>query len=202
MFDFDGVPVHGHSWGTHDLDWFDKACSACEVTVDVVDEDARTRIIEQGGLHFDKRKKKCGFVLARAVVSLGLQQNDRLEPGLGLPNIAHFSEAPLPLRVTFWRCHWDRKGRLIDRALHRNPVFSPQVGITPLNLHIDALHTVYLGVYSKYVASVIWAAVDCNLFSVTGGSDTVLELTTRRIFSDMSSFWALQPKRDQAKGKL
>ena len=122
----------------------------------VVDTEAKRRaIIRDGGPYYDK-KRQMGRVLAREVPELGLEPGDRLDPSPGLPDVAAFSAAPLPMHVVFWRRHTiDRQ--CTDPVQRRNPIFSQRTGANPHStLHIDVLHTWYLGVTLRYVSEVIW----------------------------------------------
>eukprot|EP00959_Pyramimonas_sp_CCMP1952_P154266 3227608-Pyramimonas_sp.AAC.1 len=142
----------------------------------------------KGGLRFSKRKDQAGRVLNHDVPELRLIAGDRLDPSPDLLDIAAFEELDLstPKVVHFWRKAEDPHHRNLTSVLRRNPLFCPQVGVTPeRSLHIDILHTLYLGVFQRYVCAVIWAAMNCNVYQFSGPVETVRELTLYRIFLDM-----------------
>ena len=189
MHMYDEVNVDGHGWGDLPPGWYDRACKDCEIEVNVASERIRTLILVDGGLHFDTRKLAIGQIVKRGVAALGLNANDRLEPGPGLRDVGLFETQQLPFTVTFWRVHRDARKRLSDKVHHRNPLFSARVGIDPSVLMVDVLHCVYLGVYQKFVSEVLWAAVDVNLYGINGSADFKKELTVKRLFSDMCKYW-------------
>ncbi len=92
--------------------------------VDVCSPEVRTKILEEGGLHFDKRKKKSGRILLSDVQSLGLQARDSLQPAFELPDIADFEVIDIPFKCKFWRRHLDEKGRCMDQVSARVPLFA------------------------------------------------------------------------------
>ncbi len=187
--DFPGVSTHGHSWGALPATWYEDACARCEITVHVKTEIVRSALIDDGGLAWDLRKNAQGMVLKRDVRILNLRAKGRLEPGPELKIISDIFECALPVTVKFGRIHRDGYGRLEDRLSHRCPLFSPKTGINVSHLCTDVLHTVYLGVYSKWIAEVISAVVESNFFQVNGPIDKVRGITARRLTADMHSFW-------------
>ena len=80
--------------------------------------------------------------------------------------------------------------------LRRNPIFSPEVGITPEGaLHVDTLHTLHLGVFALYVHTVIWAAIETNFWHIQGPTSTVVEQGCRRLLNDYKT-WCEEEKID------
>ena len=149
----------------------------------------RRLLLDVGGLHFDLRDKASGLVLTNEVKKFGLMPKYRLWPGPQLRDIDRFVHCELPITVTFWRIHRDAEGRLDDRVGHRNPIFGPSTGLSPNNICVDALHTVYLGVYKTYCQSVCWSAIESNIFKIEGAIEKVFELSARRLTMDMTSYW-------------
>lgn len=156
FFNFNGVSMRSCPWAEHGPTHYDEACTACEIPITIVEEQQRGLIMREGGLRYDKRGGGRGRCLARNVPSLGLRKGDRLDPSTELPDIAKFSTAELPLSVIFWRRHLNGT-KCTDPVLKRNPLFGPMTGATPgATLHIDTLHTLYLGVALRYVSEVVW----------------------------------------------
>ena len=133
-----------------------------------------------------------GLILGADIPAFRFRAKYRLEPGSCLKDVAAFFDCALPFEVTFWRVNRDPQGRLCDRVSHRCPLFCRGTGITPNMVCIDALHTVYLGVYKTYCMAVCWALIDANVFGFTGPFDRVFEMTARRLTSDLLGFWELQ----------
>ena len=117
------------------------------------------------GLEYDKRTGSVGSrgrALRFAIPELGLREGDRLEPSDVLPNIRHFEylSSQLPVTVVFWRREND------TLALHRNPLFRTDLGITIQCFAIDVMHTLHLGVFKAYCWSVLWRLIDCDVWNV------------------------------------
>ena len=69
----------------------------------VADTEAKRRaIIQDGGRDYEK-KRQMGRIRTSGVPQLGLEPGDRLDPSPGLPDVAAFSAAPLPMHVVFCR---------------------------------------------------------------------------------------------------
>ena len=142
------------------------------------------------GLHFDICKVAKGCILARNVEDLGLLKGDRLDPSPELRDVGKFEETVLPVLVIFWRAHKDNDGKLLDGTLRRNPLFDREVGITPATtLMVDTLHTLYLGVYQRYVMHVIWHALDSNLWHVEAAQSTKDELGRKHLVNDLKGWY-------------
>ena len=195
MFDFAHVCAGGHSWGEH-KNTYDDACKACEIEINVDSEDVRALIVDHGALKFDKRKKGNGLVIQVDVPALKLKKWDRLDPNISLPNTADVYLKVLPFVCSFWRAHRDSKGRLLDRLLRRNPLFCSKVGVSPESvLRTDTLHTLYLGIYARYVFEVIMCAIEQDIWGIGGTKDERTELACRRLLNDFKA-WAQAPEND------
>ncbi len=110
------------------------------------DEKHRRMILELGGLRADPKNERMGRYVVNEIPRMGLKPNDRLEPSLSLPDTSRFEAAALPCIVVFWRAVYDARGRIDQSTPRSNPIFSREVGIDPQSgLHIDTLHTLYLG---------------------------------------------------------
>ena len=190
--DFSGVNTNGHSWGELPENWYEESCRRCEKTIEIRTEYVRSAIIDLGGLHWDLRDKAMGLILRNDLPALGLRAKDRLEPGEHLRDIGQIFTYELPVTVTFWRVNRDAHGRLDDRISHRNLLFSMRTGVSPHMVCIDALHTVYLGVYKTYCECIVWGIIECNAFGFEGPFDKIKEMTARRLTSDVLAFWETQ----------
>ena len=79
---FDRVPEHGGAlpWEPKDRDWYESACSTCEVKVRITDRTAFTRVV--AALQPDRRERGVrGRRLMADFPSLGLRAGLRVEPG-------------------------------------------------------------------------------------------------------------------------
>eukprot|EP00959_Pyramimonas_sp_CCMP1952_P028154 590889-Pyramimonas_sp.AAC.1 len=79
----------------------------------------------------------------------------------------------------------DDRGRIASWVLRRNPLFCPELGTTPDSvLHLDTLHTLYLGVFQTFVLKVLTCLVDANIFNVVGPQEVIRAVSLKRLFSD------------------
>ena len=144
---------------------YEEACDRCEIWITVTAENHSSI---RARLKYDKRiQGSKGRALVEALPALGLRAGDRLEPCPQLPDICQLDKltaADLPLRISFWRVSNE------TCCLHRNPLFDRSLGISPLSITVDTLHTLHLGaflVYCRYVTwrlllSGCWATTDSN----------------------------------------
>ena len=86
------------------MDDYLAACTACEIKV-LVKTAAMLRNIKLS-LFYDRRKKGAhGRALRFAISGTTLMVGDRLEPTLGMPDVAmvdDFDASSLPVTLTFW----------------------------------------------------------------------------------------------------
>ena len=195
LLDFNHLTAAGHGWGSRPPNWYTLGCQANTIEVRVATERDRNDILEIGGLTYIKKR---GRVLKHPVARFGLCKHDRLDPSEELPNIAGFDDAELPFTAKFWRVHSDEAGRGTNQMSFHNPLFAG-TAIHPDMFVVDTLHCVYLGVYVKYVESVIWRAISCNVFKVHGAKSEVLESSARFLFADIKLWYrrAAIPTSDQ-----
>eukprot|EP00959_Pyramimonas_sp_CCMP1952_P018472 390415-Pyramimonas_sp.AAC.1 len=64
---------------------------------------------------------------------------------------------------------------------------------------IDALHSLYLGVFQRFVCVVLWQCLLQNVFGLQGNTDEIREMTLARLFLDLKQWYKQQgiPKSDQ-----
>ena len=133
-------------------DYFD-ACSRCEKVVTIRNIQDVNTIVDV--LRYDRRKQGVhGRALVAGLVVNGTQllANDRLEPSLNLPDIGELENAQyFPIDIIFWRTSEESLAR------HRNPVFEPELGITPArSVVVDVLHAVFLGILLVWCRCAVW----------------------------------------------
>ena len=147
--------------GDHD---YESACARCEIIVDL-DEETKKAVLSK--LRYDKRSNGSrGRCLTGSVPALGLMAGDRLEPCTALPDVGGLEALAVPATVTFWRCSEDTLAR------HRNPLFGGSAGINPvLNLTIDVLHCLNLGVMKVWCAYTIRELLSSDVFATIGASE-------------------------------
>ena len=138
---------------------YERSCQNCEHVVRLETPDEVTELIEK--LDFDDRKKgNHGFCLTAPIARLNLIKGDRLEPSNSLQDIEQLSSVELPTYVTFWRTGSE------EGIKHRNPLFSPTIGVNIHNICVDQLHCLNLGVLKEYAVTVFWELLDRNVFEV------------------------------------
>ena len=149
----------------------------------------RSAILVDGGLHADPSRQEMGRTLAKDLPALGLRRGDRLEPSSELRDTSKFESRSLPFRCTFWRQHRDNRGRLSTFTLRRNPLFCKELGTSPTTtLHLDSLHTVYLGIFMFYVHAVIMAMWRANVFQCHG-PEKAKQVANLDIFFSLYKTW-------------
>ena len=152
-----------------DADYF-KACDTCEIDVELT---ARAvTLIKNAGLRYMKTGK--GRCLLSDIAELRLLKGDRLEPSISIPDIGDF-ESSLGSIATFWRSSRETLTR------HRNPLFDPEIGITPKrSLTVDTLHALNLGVYKIWAKVAIWYILLSDVYgritSLTADLDTAIRV--------------------------
>ena len=162
---------------------YEQACDFCEKIVTVPDMATKARII--GLLFYDKRRTgRRGRTLRADVPDLGLLGGDRLEPSSFLMDVSSFEELSPPFRVLFWRQD--------NEALckHRCPLFRVP-GVSLQSLAPDTLHTLHLGVFKGFCATVLWAVILADALGTgAGNADVRLHLATARLRHDLFAWYA------------
>ena len=98
-----------------------------------------------------------------------------------------FYRQPVPFNATFWRVRRDCFNRPIDSLSHRSPLFNTRLCTSPSrSLAIDTLHTVYLGIMQRLVATILMRVLWCNPWK------TRLENRVKRLEADMFVFYDKQ----------
>lgn len=143
---------------------YERAAQRCEVVVTIMAADYEHL---KPLLRYDKRNPgSAGLALLSDVDHLRLRKGDRLEPSKELPHVGDvFQLAECPVKLTFWR----RAAETI--VLHRNPIWDPQLGITPARtLTIDVLHTLHLGIFAAWCKLAVWVLLESSCWASAGGS--------------------------------
>lgn len=183
MYSYDEVCMDDDAWGQR-VRSYNKECSRCEIVVDVVSEEVRRFILVGGGLYSDPNRQLMGRTLARDIPALRLRAGDRLEPSRGMRDTMCFDRRAVPFQCVFWRQHRDDRGRLATFTLRRNPIFSSSIGTCPTRtLHLDTLHTLYIGVFAFYVHAVIHSMWADNAFCCEGAPKAKLAANLDVFFS-------------------
>ena len=145
-----GVNLYSCPWRLNTEIDYDRACSACEIWVTVSSNADRECI--RAALRWDKRKGGArGRSLRDDLASFSLRKDDRLEPHPGLVDVAQFDQiSEFPCRVLFWRRSRE------NICTHRCPLFNSSLGVTPLIIAIDVLHTLLLGPFLAWGKQAVW----------------------------------------------
>ena len=142
----------------------------CEIRIRIDSALDIRRILEEGGLYWDRRTNGArGRALARDMPGLvgacgrSLRAGDRLSPTPSMPDVANLRYQTVPTVLVFWRRRLEiGTGVIMNSISFRNPLFDD---VNPRDLlHLDTLHTFYLGPAKHYVAHVFWRAMDANLY--------------------------------------
>jgi hypothetical protein len=188
LYDFTEVSLEDDAWGQR-VRSYDEECKRCEIQVNIENEHIRNAILVEGGLYADPSKNEMGRILKNDLAPLRLLRGDRLEPSQSLRDTADFESRSLPFVATFWRQHRDVRGRIATFTLRRNPIFDPGLGTSPTaTLHLDTLHTLYLGIFMFYCHAVVMSVFRANLFGCTG-SEKAKELGNLEVFFSSYKKW-------------
>lgn len=174
-FDLSGFSVVSSPWATVRQEDVEGACRRCEVWRVLSREQHAT---VRAALEYDKRRGGgSGRCLMVDIEHLQLFKGDRLEPHLGLPDVAMFdSVSSWPCRTLFWR----RSNQ--TRARHRNPLFDPAIGITlDSSLMVDKLHTLHLGPALVWTGHALWKVVVADVFGTKATGEALYTMSVQRI---------------------
>ena len=119
-------------------------------------------------------------------------QGLRVEPTWELQDIAQIFEPPkyFPFPLTFW----DRSAE--ERTRHRNPLFdvvgaSVTIGLTFMNLAIDVMHTIYLGLAQYITVIILWRLLDGDSWELhTGTVEERTELGVQIMLRDLFAWYS------------
>ena len=137
-------------------------------------------------LRYDKRKGGShGRSLTADVPAAGLKAGDRIEPNENLVDIADFELlAVFPVVLIFWRPDH------ATMTLHRNPIFDYAIGITPMCLTIDILHTLYLGIFMAWCRSAVWFLIDQKVYGPNAQTaDELIIVSTASMRQALTGFY-------------
>ena len=168
---------------------YEDACARCEIPLEL-DAAAIDRL--RGRLVYVKTKKAQGRYLSSPLPEYGLLQYDRLEPSRELLDIAAIDgPSASSARAVFWRQSSETSAR------HRNPLFSHETGLSPVNLGIDWLHTLSLGVFQFWLAVLCWDLIDANAWDVAGRENARINLSISILRAELFSWYG----REAAAGR-
>ena len=144
-------------------------------------EAKRKRILLDGGLYYKTDKNQrgpAGRQLKNDILVAGvhLKKMDVLMPTKDLIDVADFRSISLPLAGVFWRSIMERRTLAIKNTVHwRNPLLS-RFRDPMSHLHLDTLHTVYLGPCKHYVGWVIHLVLAANPWGFESSAATRMTL--------------------------
>ena len=166
---------------------YGEACRHCEVRARIPDR--RTLQILVGLLHYDKQRGGSkGRALQEGVPALGLLAGDRLEPQPDLLNVADFEQLQVPVEVLFWRPANQ------TLALHRNPLFTDELGVSVQTLALDCLHVLHLGVFNVFCCHALWALLEADVWRTGTTGETLLQLGVMRCRHELFAWYAEQER--------
>jgi len=188
LYNFENCSIDKLRWEVNkDEDYF-RACSRCEIEVQLDDERAKLMVVEQ--LRWDKRSGGGrGRTLKTSIPELGLIAGDRLEPSESLQDIGLLEEIETPSRVTFWRTSAESIAR------HRNPLFTEELGISPHRcMTIDTLHCLYLGIMIVWCRIVVWVVFLSGVFGSVGSAEEKLQTAVLVMRSELLNWYSAHEK--------
>lgn len=180
MFDTSGFSALGVSNPKRTLAQYLSACQKCEVAARVRGRFAQIQL--RAALAYDKTKSGSaskGRALQTDFPEYGLLRRDRLEPRLGLMDVASFDEHAVPFTAVFWRVSLETATR------HRNPLFSTETGLCQAHIGIDWLHTLSLGVFQMLLCELIWDMFLANCYQIGGTQTNRVELSVARFRAEL-----------------
>ena len=132
---------------------YDASCNRAEI--DVVINDAHERNALLARLKYAKHRLRGGRLVSQNTPRWNLRANDTLEPTPELPDISKLEDVTrFPINLKFWR------RPLGVLCKHRNPLLEDRYE----RIAIDALHTLHLGVFQKFLAFFIRMCIACDVF--------------------------------------
>ncbi len=142
MYDATNLSPLGLAHCKRDLGSFEDACRPCEIALSLTRSQAR-RLEER--LFFDKSKKGSrGRSLEQPFPELNLLKGDRVEPSDSVPDVADLCRSDaVRINVSIWRPSLETSYK------HRCPILGAHTGLSAMNLGIDWLHTLSLGVFRE-----------------------------------------------------
>jgi hypothetical protein len=172
-------------WEDFTSDEYDRAASACEIHV-VLDIEAHRAL--RSNLVYDS--SKAGFrgrVLSTDLPQYHLNAGDRLEPSSSIPDTGcgFDNTSSFPVTATFWRTANE------TRTKHRNPLYSPSIGISVVLMLVDMLHAFYLGLLQNFASDLTWELIICNCWDITSNRswDDHVTLSVRLLAIELHSFY-------------
>lgn len=189
MYVTEGINPGSLPWRSNASGEYSSACGRCEHWV-VLTPDTHAKVARL--LFYDKRKEGSrGRALRENVPELGLVAGDRLEPSVGLQDVAAFEAiSSFPAVVLFWRQSAETLAR------HRNPIFDEALGLAPeKTLCIDILHALNLGVFSNFCHCALWALVNNGAWGRRACADETVAAAALAIRNELKVFyraWALE----------
>ena len=174
-----------------DRDYYD-ACDRCEKLVVVRNAGDAANIVSR--LRHDRRKQGSrGRALVADLQIHGVQllANDRLEPSPVLPDVGSLEQlTDFPKTITFWRPSAETLAR------HRNPVFDPEIGMTPRrSIVVDLLHALYLGILLVYARLVLWKLIVHGAYGHTGTNHEHLSVAMVVLRSALMTWYPVHEKK-------
>ena len=129
-----------------------------------------------------------GRTLGADVPSMNLKAGDRLEPSIQLVDVADFSATPTPFVAKFWRATF-YGDQCVDSVNHRNPLFDPLLHVSPsVTFALDVLHILYLGIFQRLMAGVLWEILKGNPFKIA--TDDVIAGGLEYLRTDLSRWYS------------
>jgi hypothetical protein len=170
---------------------YDRECREREIDVQINDESARGRLVEN--CQYMKGDKRYGLTAVRDVAEFSLKSGDYAVPSHHLFNVRAMYTTPTPFIIQFWRQRVDASGVRKGLAVHRSPLFIERLGLEPRTAcAIDFMHTICLGTLQKFVSTILWRAILGDVYCVGGTKDSIMEGNIRLMRDDLMNWYFLE----------
>jgi len=181
-------------WRPKALTDYESACAACETRITIT-SDVQLRLLISKLSYEKRRQGKHGRSLTEDLPSLALRKGMRLEPSTALPDIGGLESVlgcipPEGLELVFWNSAAESLTR------HRNPLFGARTGLGPQDLSIDEMHTMHLGVFQTFAATVFWQMLENDVYDLGQGlsEDATIEHGVTRLRFDLEQWYQKQSR--------
>ena len=140
-------------------------------------------------LDYDKRPKGAhGRALLADLPGLNLLKGDRLEPSVLLPDVGALDDWVSGGKTLSW---WRPGAETLCR--HRNPLLTSGLCGLQTCMQVDWLHTLSLGVFQDYLASLVaYLFYDVGIYASQGTSGGILQASVQQLEHELFRWYAAE----------
>ena len=186
---YSGMTTSQWPWPLRHENYYEEACRAAEVLVNIVSEADRHLVSSNLAVAKGKKYRGCHIKTRISVGDVLLERGDRLMCQKGLFDYAMFGAKPLPFSVTFWRARYIRE-QCRDAVIFKCPLFSSELGTNPVRtLAIDSLHSIYYGPMQRLASTILWRVIQRNPWGWEGTQEAIKERSCGSLRSDLFGWY-------------